>query len=86
MVIYPPTQRSNATFEQPNWAQDNTTEKQVSFTELPMEYEISNLDSHTIAQELSKEAVERATEVANLKFIMQAGETICAYRQVTLSQ
>lgn len=86
MSTYKTKQRSNATFEQTNWPQNNTTEKTVSFTETPFDYEVSTIDSQTSTQELTQEAIEHASEKTNVNFIMQTGDTICAYRQVTLSQ
>lgn len=81
MVIYPNYQRSNATFENPQWAQNNTTEKQVSFSnETPMEYETSPMDTQTSSQELTQDALEHATETANVRFITDDGNMVFATR------
>lgn len=80
MSTYTTRQRSNYTYEQPNYPQNSTSEKQVTLDQTYMNYEVSPVDSQTKTQELTKEAVEHATEAASVKFFMQAGETICTYR------
>lgn len=86
MVIYPPNQRSNATFEQPKWAQNNTVEHEVSYTETPLQYEVSPIDSPTSTPELTQIAFEQAADQANVTFIMQVSDAITKCRELVLSE
>lgn len=84
MVIYPPSS-TRGRFEQPQWAtQNNTTEKDVSFNQEPIEFEVTPIDSQTTSRDTYRSAEVSADEM-NAKLFIQFTSDINACRQLKLS-
>lgn len=84
MVIYPPSS-SRGRFEQPQWAaQNSTAEREVNFTQQPIEFEVTPIDSQTISHETYK-SVEVSADAMNTKLFIQFTSDINACRQLNLN-
>lgn len=84
MAIYLPSS-SRGRFEQPQWAtQNSTTEQEVTFTQRPIESEVTPVDSQTTSHENDKSA-EVSADTMNNKFFVHFTSDITACRQSELS-
>ncbi|MEK7621037.1 MAG: hypothetical protein AAB395_01660 [Patescibacteria group bacterium] len=84
MAIYLPS-GSRGRLEQPQWAtQSSTTEKKVTFTQRPIEFEVIPVDSQTTSHETYRSA-EVSADTMSAKLFVRLTSDINACRQSELS-